>query len=156
MANKCIVCGKTGKDKRGKFAKVALIDDKFCSKPCSKRVKRMCKRIGCTETWYATEKSIKRYCRTCIPQSSSGPIYPYKLSKVCRLCTEHFTIEIHDEEQRKSESICNECNAVVNSRGWKCMRLFVESGISSAQLNKMNIETINWFYEELRETDVTG
>tara|TARA_B100000963_G_scaffold114583_1_gene99827 strand:- start:2045 stop:2155 length:111 start_codon:yes stop_codon:yes gene_type:complete len=36
------------------------------------------------------------------------------------------------------------------------MRLLAESGISSTQLNKMDIETINWFYEELRETDAIG
>ena len=116
------------------------------SKP---RIKRLCKRIGCTETWYATEKDPKRYCRGCIPQSSSGPIYPYRVRKLCDLCSEAFTIEVHSEKQRKIENTCSECKAVLNSREWKCMRLIVESGIRPSAFRDMKIETIDWLYEEL-------
>mgnify|MGYP001364122875 FL=1 len=141
----CPVCGKYAPGGR-----------RFCSKPCSKKVKRMCRRIGCTETWHATEQNRKRYCRNCIPQSYPNPIYPYKLNKQCVHCGERFTVEIHNEEERTSKTTCESCSKVFNSRAWKCMRLLAESGISSTQLNKMDIETINWFYEELRETDAIG
>ena len=149
MANKCIVCGKVAKDKRGKFTKVALIDDKFCSKPCSKKVKRMCKRIGCTETWYATVNNGQRYCsRDCNPQCSSGPKYPYKLSRQCTHCAERFSVEINDESDKLNEPICNECDAVLNSRDWKCMRLITEKDYLISDLKRLDDATIDFFYEE--------
>ncbi|MEK9695234.1 MAG: hypothetical protein VW270_05685 [Candidatus Poseidoniales archaeon] len=137
MPFKCTVCGGYSKNSQ-----------RFCSKSCSKKIKRMCKRIGCTETWYATEKMNKKYCRNCIPQSSSGPKYPYRLNRQCTICAERFTIKINDESDKFDKKVCQKCNTVLDSREWKCMRLIAEKGYHLRDLNRMDKPTIDFFYEE--------
>ena len=133
----CPVCGKYAPGGR-----------RFCSKPCSKKVKRMCRRIGCTETWYATENHKKRYCsRGCTPQSSPGPIYPYKLNRSCHVCHERFTLEVKGEEQRTKENTCNECKAVLGSIEWRSVYLIKELGLRLAVVKRINSDTVNWLYE---------
>ena len=111
------------------------------------KVKRMCRRIGCTETWYATENHSKRYCRSCIPQSSLGPIYPYKLNRSCYVCYERFTLEVNSEEQRTKENTCNECKAMLESIEWRSVYLIKELGLRVAVVKRMNNDTVNWLYE---------
>ena len=147
MAIKCIVCGKIARNEGGAFITGNFIHDKFCSKPCSKRVKRMCRRIGCTETWYATENSKKRWCSNGC-RAGYKPKYPYKLSRQCTHCAERFSVEINDESDRLNESICNECNAVLNSRDWKCMRLIIEKDYRISYLESVDDAMIDFFYEE--------
>jgi len=70
----CVACGK-----------LSFNHQKFCGKVCSKKVKRTCKRRGCTETWYASRG--KRYCsRSCVHKSRKTT----KVKQTCkrRGCTE--------------------------------------------------------------------
>ena len=132
----CPVCGK-----------YAPGSQRFCSKPCSKKVKRMCKRVGCTETWYATENNKKRWCSNGC-RAGYKPKYPYKLSRQCTHCAERFSVEINDESDRLNKSICNGCNAVLNSRDWKCMRLIIEKDYRISYLENVDDAMIDFFYEE--------
>ena len=72
----CVACGK-----------LSFNHQKFCGKVCSKKVKRTCKRRGCTETWYDYKSNNKRYCsRTCVHKSRKTT----KVKQTCkrRGCTE--------------------------------------------------------------------
>jgi hypothetical protein len=87
-----------------------------------KRIQRMCKRTGCTETWEATLKNKKRYCRDCIPQSSRGPKYPFRMQRTC-LCGKKEIKKIHNEQERLAAFECKSCTKISTEYKWHEMQL---------------------------------
>jgi len=78
------------------------------------RKKRLCRRIGCEnkfEVVPSTKCSEKqKFCsRECIPQSSSGPKYPYKLWTSCHYCLKKFRMTIQSLDDRISVKVCKPC-----------------------------------------------
>jgi len=87
-----------------------------------KRIRRMCQRIGCTKTWAAKPTDTKRYCRECIPQSSSGPKYPFRMQKQCA-CGAKEIKEIHSEQERAAPFECKSCTDASTNYKWHEMQL---------------------------------
>jgi len=87
-----------------------------------KRIQRMCRRIGCTETWDAKPSDSKRYCRECIPQSSSGPKYPFRMQKQCA-CGAKEIKEVHSEQERVAPFECKSCTDASTNYKWHEMQL---------------------------------
>ena len=87
------------------------------------RIRRMCKRTGCTETWDARPSDKKRYCsRGCIPQSSSGPKYPFKMRRQCA-CGVIQIKTIHSEQERLAPFECKSCIDASTNYKWHEMQL---------------------------------
>lgn len=86
------------------------------------RIRRMCKRTGCTETWDARPSDGKRYCRSCIPQSSSGPKYPFKMQRQCACGVKQIKM-IHSEQERLAPFECKSCIDASTNYKWHEMQL---------------------------------